>query len=178
MNAKKTVKKFLAPNWVPMIIALLIPFFNALALIVLLFNYLPRQFRANKNVKNLEENGKLEQAAAEILSGDSKRFMNGKVVLSAHYLFCKGNGYVFSYDELVWGYRHRQTNSILFIPFMVIDSLYLATKTMKPTQVASMGKDKTDEVKNSLLEIYKHNPSCLLGYTDEIRAKYKAFAKG
>ena len=69
MNAKKTVKKFLAPNWVPMIIALLIPFFNALALIVLLFNYLPRQFRANKNVKNLEENGKLEQAAAEILSG-------------------------------------------------------------------------------------------------------------
>ena len=99
-------------------------------------------------------------------------------MLSAHYLFCKGNGYVFSYDELVWGYRHRQTNSILFIPFMVIDSLYLATKTMKPTQVASMGKDKTDEVKNSLLEIYKHNPSCLLGYTDEIRAKYKALAKG
>ena len=177
MNAKKTVAKFLAPNWIPMIVAMLIPIVNVYALLILLFNFLPRQLRANKSVKNLEANGKLEEAAAELLSGDSRRFMNGKVVLSAHYVFCKGNGYAFTYDELVWGYKHLQTYSVLFIPVCVISSLFIATKTMKPTKVVSMGRDKTDEIKNTLLEMFKHNNNCMIGYTDDNRNRYKALPK-
>lgn len=48
---------------------------------------------------------------------------------------------------------------------------------MKPREVATMGKDKMDEIKNAIVEIYRHNNSCLIGYTNENVAKYKALKK-
>ena len=58
----------------------------------------------------------------------------------------------------------------------VNDSLYMAAKDMKPRSVATMGKDKMEELKNAILEIYRHNNNCLVGYTNETSAKYKLLA--
>lgn len=178
MDTKKIVKKFLAPNWIPMIICLLIPGVNVLALLSILFNYLPRQLRANKCVQKLEAEDKLDDAAADILSGDSKRFMKGKLVMGADAVYSKGQGYAIAYSDVVWAYKHTQTYALLFFPIARINSLQLAVGTAAPTGVASMGRDKTDEVKNAIVEIYRHNPNCLVGYTDDARAKYKALRKG
>lgn len=176
MDAKKTVAKFINPNWILMVVLLLIPIVNFFALIVFLCATLPALLRANKSLKKLD--GKLEQAAAQLTSASSKRYMNGKIVLGNEYVFCKGTGYVFTYDEIAWVYKHRQTTSFLLIPIKVTDSLYLATKTMKPGPVAAMGKDKTDEIKNTIIEIYNHNNGCIVGYTNETCAQYKALRKG
>lgn len=174
MNAKKTVASFIRPNWIPVVILLLVPYVNIVCLLVLLFSTLPALSRANKQLKKLEAEGKLQTVAAQLSAGDSKRYMNGKIVLTANYVICRRRGYIFSYDELAWAYKHIEKTTFLFIPINTTESIYLATRSMRPTKVVSMGKDKTGEIKNALLEIYNHNRNCLIGYNNENQAQYKA----
>lgn len=174
MESKKIVAGFVRPNWILMVILMLIPIVGFFAFVAFLCGTLPTLLRANKSLKNLEESSDMDKAAKELTSADSKKIMNGKLILTENYVFCKGTGYIFTYDEILWAYRHRQTNTILFIPIQVIDSLYIAAKGMKPKMVASMGKDKLDEIKAAILEIYNHNQNCLIGYTNESVAKYKS----
>ena len=175
MNAKKTVMQYVGPNLVLYLLSLIVP---PIGIIVLLFAYLPHLFCAKKYVKKLEQEGKLQEAAMELISPNAKSLMKNHVILTDHYIFCKGVGYVFSYDEVQWAYRHRLTQSVLFIPISVTDSLYLATPSLRVAgPVASMGKDKNDEIKQVLLEIYRHNNNCMIGYTAENQARYKAMRK-
>lgn len=171
MESKKKIMHYIQPNLVLPII-LLIPPLTLFGLILLLCT-IPPYIRAKKNVSKLEESGELDQAAAELMSPNAKRWVNGNVILTENYAFCKHTGLVFTYDEILWAYKHRFTRRFLFIPISVTDSLYLATKGMKPGAVASMGKDKMDEIKNAIVEIYNHNRNCLIGYTKENVAGYK-----
>ncbi len=176
MNSKKVISSFINPNFVPVIIFTILPPW-IFGLIVLLCGTLPTYFRARKNIAKLESRGELDKAAAELMSTNNKRYIKGNVVFTENYVFCKNTGYIFTYDEILWAYKHQETTTFLFIPIQVVSSLYLATKDTKPTMVASMGKDKYDEIKNSIIEIYSHNNSCLIGYTNETIAKYKALRK-
>jgi hypothetical protein len=178
MNAKKTVKQFINPNLLPVIILLLIIGVGTFFGVVIFFCVtLPALIRAKKSIEKLEASGKLEQAAEELTSANAKRLMNGKLVLTDHYVICKGTGYIFTYDEIVWAYRHRFTQRVLLIPIKVTDSLCLATETMKPKQVVAMGKDKLDEIKTAIVEIYNHNSKCLVGYSQENAASYKQMTR-
>lgn len=174
MDSKKVVAGFVRPNWILMVILMLIPFVGFFAFVAFLCGTLPTLLRANKNLKKIEDAGKMEQAAKELTSANGKKLMNGKLILTENFVFCKATGYIFTYDEILWAYRHRQTNTVLFIPIQVIDSLYLAAKGMKPRMVVSMGKDKLEEIKAAILEIYNHNQNCIIGYTNESVAKYKS----
>ena len=107
------------------------------------------------------------------MSTNTKRFIKGKLIFTDNYIFCSKTGYIFSYNDILWTYKHKLTQTFLFIPINVTESIYIATKTMKPKQVASMGKDKTNEIKNAILEIYNHNNSCLIGYSNETASNYK-----
>lgn len=176
MNAKKTVAKFIRPNWIPLAISFLIPIVNFFTLITFFTTTLPALIRANKTLKKLQQKNILEQVAADLLNTNSKRFMKGKVVMSDNYVICKNTGYVFTYDEIVWAYRTRQSTAFLEIEFNVADSLYLATADKNPVPVALIHKDKNNEVTNAIVEIYTHN-QCLVGYTNESLAKYKALRK-
>lgn len=174
MSSKKIVADFVSPNWILTVILMLIPVVGFFALVVFLCSTLPSLLRANKSLKKLDQGGKMEQAAKELTSADSKKLMNGKLILAENFVFCKATGYIFTYDEILWVYKHRQTTSFLLIPIKVTDSLYLAAKGMKPSLVVAMGKDKLDEVKAAIIEIYTHNNNCLVGYNNENAAKYKA----
>lgn len=174
MNNKKIIKGFINPNIIPVIVFTLFPFTCVFGLIVLLTVSLPALIRAGKTIDKLERNGELDKAAAELISPSSKKYINQKLVLTDNYIFCKKNGYVFSYDEILWAYMHRQKTTFLFIPIKVTDSLYVATTGMKPRSIAYMGKDKTDEIKNAIIEIYTHNNNCMIGYTNVNLQKYKA----
>lgn len=176
MNAKRAVRKFILPNIITPVI-LLIPPFTIFGLIIFLCNTLPALIRVKKCVGKLEENGTLENAATEMMSSNAKHLIKGKVIFTEHYMFCKGTGLVFTYDEIMWVYKHRFTRRFLLIPIQVTDSLYLATAVSKPKAVASMGKDKKEEIKDAILEIYNHNSKCLIGYTNENSAKYKTLSK-
>lgn len=173
MNGKKQIMNFIKPNLVPVIILLVIPPLTIIALLILLCSTIPTIARAKKNIKNLEEQGALEAAAAELTSPNAKRWVKGKLFLTENYVFCKGNGRIFTYDEILWAYKQHYVKRALFIPIKTTDSLYLAAKNMKPRAVASMGKDKMDEIRNAMCEIRNHNKRCLIGYTNENVAAYK-----
>ncbi len=177
MDSKKIISGYIKPNLVLAIVLLLIPIVNFFGLIIFLCVTLPALLRANKSLKKLEADGKLEAAAAELTSPAGKKFMKGNILLTENYVFCKKTGFVFTYDEMLWTYKFRQTTTCFFIPVKVTDSLYIATKDMKPRQVVAMGKDKHDEIKNTILEIYQHNNNCLVGYTNEAKEKYKEITK-
>ena len=172
MDSKKKIMSFIRPNLVLPVI-LLIPPLTVFGLIILLFSTIPTYVRASKHISKLESSGRLDEAAEELTSANGKRYMNGNVILTENYVFCKRNGFVFAYDEILWVYKHRFTRRFLFIPISVTDSLYLATQNIKPRQVAAMGKDKMDDIKNTIVEIYRHNNKCLVGYNKENTAKYK-----
>ncbi len=174
MDSKKIVAGYVRPNWIVTVILMIIPIVGFFAFIVFLCRTLPSLIRANKSLKKLEANGQMEQAATQLISADSKKLMKGRLTLTESFVFCKATGYIFTYDEILWTYKHRQTNTVLFIPIQVTDSLYLASKGMKPRPVVSMGKDKLDEIKTAILEIYAHNNSCIVGYNNETVARYKA----
>ena len=177
MDNRKIVSSFINPKWIPVVILFIVPVINFFALIFFLTTTLPALLRAKKKINELEAKGLLDKAAAELSSTNLKKYIKGKIVFTDSFVFCKGNGFVFSYDEILWAYKHRQTTTLLFIPISVTDSLYLATKKMNPRLVVSMGKDKKEEIKNAIIEIYNHNNNCLVGYTNETYAKYKALKK-
>ena len=177
MDSKKTIRQYIGPNWVVTIILCVIPFLMPVGLILLLCATIPTAVRAGKSIKKLEATGQLDKAAAQLTSPMSKRLMNGKLVLTDDFIIGKRTGYVFAYEEAAWVYKHRYTQRLFFIPISVTDSLYLATKSMKPKQVAIMGKDKLDEIKTAIIEIYNHNRSCLVGYTKESQVAYKQLTK-
>ena len=181
MDAKRTITKFIKPSTVTLIVlAIVPPFFIIFSLIYLLATYLPNNNRAKKCLAKLEAESELEKAAAELISANAKRLVKGKVVLTDHYVFLKGTGLVLKYDEVLWVYKHRLTQRVLLIPIKVTDSLYMATSAVKKGKVlsvASMGKDKKEEIKDAIVEIYRHNQNCLIGYTNENVAKHKEMIK-
>lgn len=176
-DAAEQIKKFIKPNLIPLIIQLIIPVINVFALIVLLTKKLPILSRAKRSLYQLEVCGTLDKAAGEMTSLNAKHLIKGNAIFTENYLFFKGTGLVLTYDEVVWAYRHRFTKTVLFIPIRITDSLYLATKGMKPCAVASMGKDELDEITKAIVEIYNHNNNCLIGYTDKTAADYKVMTK-
>ncbi|MBP3541356.1 MAG: hypothetical protein J6K72_06035 [Clostridia bacterium] len=176
MDTMNTMKKFLKPNLVVTII-LLIPPLTFLGLIGLLFGTLPANKRMKKHLASLEQRGLLAQAAAEMSGPNVKQLMKGNLLLTDHFIYCKGMGIVLPYEDAVWAYKHRQSNSLLFIPIIVQDSLYLATTTEKVRQVAVMGKDKHDEIKEAILTIYSKNQNCLIGYNNDTIAAYRQWKK-
>ena len=175
MSSKKAILQYIGPNLLTHLLWLILP---PIGIILLLFAYLPKLSRANKSVKKLEQEGNLEKAAAELISADTKYRMKGRVALTQSYIFCKGNGYLFAYDELQWAYKHRYTQTFLLIPIFVQESLCVGAKSMRNAdQVAVMGKDKKDEIREVLVEIAGHNNQCLIGYTNENVARFKAMKK-
>ena len=169
---------FVKPNKAILVVFLCIPpVLTIVGLLLLATVYLPAKKKIQKKLDMIEANGQLDQAVSDLVSSESKRFMKGKVVMGKGFVFIKATGLLFSYDELLWAYMHRETTTLLFIPVKRNDSLVLATKTLKPTFVATMGKDRKGEIKNALLEIYNHNRSCMIGATKENQANYKLMTK-
>lgn len=177
MDAKKTIMQFIKPRVFPVIVLLVFPPLTFVGLIILLCITIPGFSRAKKNIHKLEMEGNLDKAAEEIMSINAKRLVNGKVILTDNYIFGKRNGNVIAYDEVMWVYKHRYTKRVLFIPVRTIDSLYLATKTKGPKAIASMGKDKMDEIQNAIWEIKNHNNNCLIGYSNELATQYREMLK-
>lgn len=202
MDAKKTIRKYIARGaWVTItglvalaacVLGILLSVIgldeNAIfasmgvlsfpvALIFLAIG-LPSYLQANKSLKQLEAKGLLEKAAAEMSSPSAQVIGKNKGMLTENFLFCKGTGIAVAYKDILWTYKHRLTRSLLFIPIQVIDSLMISTADRNGVQAINMGgKDKQDALKGVILEIYKHNPKVLVGFSKENQKAYKELRK-
>ena len=176
--AKKAIKKFIFHNvtlYVLIIIFLIPPltFIGLILIFVLIINLRTTQ----KSIAKLEDSGTLEKAAAEMMSANARYLIKGNVIFTENYIFCKRTGLVLRYDEILWAYKHRHT-SYTIVADQVLDSLALAVEGMKKTiDAVTISKDKDHEIEIAILEIYRHNKHCLIGYTDENIRKYKEMIK-
>ena len=88
MDSKNKIMGFIKPNST-LAIVMMIPPLTLFGIIILLTTTLPAKMRAKKSIEKLESSGKLDMAAAELSSPNVKRFVNGKIILTDNFIFCK-----------------------------------------------------------------------------------------
>ena len=159
---KKKIMDFIKPSSA-LAVVMMIPPLTPFGLIILLTTTLSAKMRGKKSVEKLANSGDLAKASVEISAPDAKRLINGRILCTDNFIFCKFVGCAVKYQDILWAYKKRRKGS---------DMLYIATKDFGPLQVASIDFDGKDEVKKTLIEIYNHNKACIIGDTEENAAKY------
>lgn len=198
MNQKGTVKKYITPHPWPLIVsvvgyAVAIPLsfskteslyliggflcmFLVLPLIAGLFQTLPGFLRASGTVKRLKKEGLLDMADAELASGQVTELCKRKAACTEHFLFARRGAFALEYTDILWAYKHKLTQTLLFIPIHTTESVILCTKK-KNYSIKLVGKDKNNELVELIKLIYQHNPKTLVGFTKENQQTYKQLRK-
>lgn len=198
MNQKGTVKKYITPNPWPLIVsvvgyAVAIPLsltktealyliggflvmLLAIPLFVGLFHTLPGLLRASGTVKRLKKEGLLDMAEAELASGQVTELCKRKAACTEHFLFARRGAFALAYTDILWTYKHKFTQTLLFIPIHTTESVILCTKK-KNYGINLGGKDKNNELTELIKTIYQHNPKVLVGFTQENKKAYKQLCK-
>lgn len=198
MNQKGTVKKYITPNPWPLIVsvvgyAVAIPLslsktealyliggflimLLAIPLFVGLFQTLPGLLRASGTVKRLKKEGLLDMAEAELASGQVTELCKRKAACTEHFLFARRGAFALDYTDILWAYKHKFTQTLLFIPIHTTESVILCTRK-KNYSINLGGKDKNNELVELIKSIYQHNPKVLVGFTQENKQTYKQLCK-
>lgn len=193
-----TVKKYITPNPWPLIVsvvgyAVAIPLsltktealymtggvlimFLFFPLIAALFRTIPGLMRASGTVKRLKKEGLLDMAEAELASGRVTELCKGKAACTEHFLFARKGAFALDYTDILWTYKHKFTQTLLFIPIHTTESVILCTKK-KNYSIKLGGKDKNNELVELIKTIYQHNPKVLVGFTQENKQTYKQLCK-
>ena len=194
MDAKKKISSYIGgANWILIVgiaatvvgILTIATGIGALVLIVGFFfliyglcAVLPANVRMKKNLAQLELNGQLEKAAEEMDSPNKKVIGKNKAIMTENYLFGSKNGVVIALSDVVWAYKYRLVQRAFLIPIRTNDSLMIGDGKKNPIQAINMGgKDKNDELKDIILEMYRRNPERIVGYNAENAKAYKALRK-
>lgn len=190
MDAKKRVREFISPNvWVLMAglagfvlgIALIgviegaafaILMLSVMPLFVGLFAILPGILGTNITLKQLERAGTMEAAAKELNGEDVKILCKNRAACTEHFLFVRRGAYACAYTDILWVHKQKFTRRFLMIPIQTTESAVLYT-AKGSYSVNLGGKDKKNELAALITEIYRHNPSVLVGYTPENKKAYK-----
>jgi len=181
MDTKKLLKDYLCPKpWLLIITvaafvigfalifvnqgaAFAIMMVDLIPLIIALAAHAPAIARFNKSIKQLEEKGHLDVAAAQFGAPNTIEICNAKAKLSTNFLFIKKRGVICDLYDVLWIYKHRQTTRYFMIPISVVDSLYV--RTAKKIHDISLGKkDKKEVLTPAIMEIHKRNPRIMVGY--------------
>ncbi len=144
-------------------IALLIGLIFVLALV-------PAEQNAAKCLRALEARGLTQRAAGQLESEANLVIGKDEGRLSQEFLYGRKTGIVVPYDSILWCYRRvtRQNFST------VSTSLILCTRDMKKkAAIVLSGKDKDDVLNRAMLVIAAHNPTVLLGFTNENASAYR-----
>lgn len=140
------------------------------------FGEIPRILGAGGIAKWLARMGKLDDAAAELQGIQAKVLCRNKVTVTANFIFGKRMLTACAYEDILWVYKHRYTQRLLFIPIFVQDSLVLET-TKRKMNINLGRKDKNNELIQIIQIIREKNPGVLTGYTEENQKAYKQLRK-
>lgn len=195
MNKQSAVKKYIIPNYWILILGLggfilgMILISNsmedigvltwALSLIpclVGLFRTLPGLIRTFGTINRLKKAGQFETAEAELSGGNVTEMCKRKAACTEHFLFARRGANAFAYTDILWVYKHKFTQTLLFIPIYTSESVIVETKNTK-FSINLGGKDKNNELVELIKTIYQHNPNVLVGYTEENKKACKALRK-
>ncbi len=140
--------------------------------------FFPIKSKVKDSMLKLEAKGLVEKATEEMNSPDAKTVCKNKAILTENFLFCRKTGWAIELSEITWAYKHKFTQTVLFIPVYTTESLMVACGKNKVFQVLSFsGKDKKDELKDIILKAYSKNPNMLVGFTPENEKAHKVLRK-
>lgn len=193
MNTKGAVKKYIIPNYWVLIVGLVgfilgiilvsnslydigYPLVTFIPCFVGLLWTLPRLLFTFGTIKRLKKAGQLETAEAELSSGNVTEMCKRKAACTEHFLFARRGADAFAYTDILWVYKYKFTQRLLFIPIYTTESVIVETKNRK-SSISLGGKDKNNELVELIKTIYQHNPNVLVGYTEENKKAYKALRK-
>ena len=198
MNKQGTVKNYIMPNYWILIVsvvgyAVAIPLsfsktealymtggilvmLLTIPLLVGLFRILPGLIRTSGTIKRLKKAGQLETAEAELSSGNVTQMCKRKAACTEHFLCARRGAWACASTDILWTYKYRFTQRLLFIPIYTWESVIVETKKAN-LAVNLGGKDKNNELAELIKVIYQHNPNVLVGFTEENKKAYKAMMK-
>lgn len=130
---------------------------------------------AKKCLAVLEDRCLLEKAAQQLQNKDAQLVIGkNRGILTQDFIFGKGTGAVFTYEDIVWAYKQDQKRN-----FVLVNSyLMAATAWMGAQSIIDLnGPDKTGCIGDALAVIGRRNPQVILGYTKENRKAYRTAVK-
>ena len=130
----------------------------------LLLAALPSVLRANGSVGALQKSGLLEQAAAELASGDGDSDL-GRCAATQNVLFGRGTGIALPYKEILWFYQSG-TNARRNITVNTADRQNISAVNLDPATADQVTQKLTSK-------ILGRNPNALYGPGKEMRELYR-----
>lgn len=195
MNKQDAVKKYIIPNYWILILGLggfilgIILISNSMydigfptwvlsyiPCLVGLFRTLPGLIRTFGTINRLKKAGQFDTAEAELSGGNVTEMCKRKAACTEHFLFARRGANAFAYTDILWVYKYKFTQRLLFIPIYTSESVIVETKNTK-FSINLGGKDKNNELVELIKTIYQHNPNVLVGYTEENKKACKALRK-
>jgi hypothetical protein len=126
--------------------------------------------RVSSLISSLHANGTYEQVLSEFIVSSS--ILGDRVRYSENYVFGKGTGRLFNYNEIEWVYRY-QLNYFLFT---IWSTAKLGDKKGKIVTLCRLKRgirSGSEEITKLATVITKKNPNVLLGYGEAARNEYK-----
>jgi hypothetical protein len=142
--------------------------------LILFLVYLPANGAFKKCVKALEEKNLLDGAANELEYPENIKVCKDQARLSRRFLFCKRNGVVVPYTDVMWVYRQ---NVKRYFVITVSTTLVIHTAQGQFNVLAVNGKDKKNELEPVFAAIAQGNPDVLIGYTSENQREFNVRKK-
>ena len=133
---------------------------------------LPRHANAKRCLDNLQAKNLLIQAATE-LDNPQQVVCKNQACLTQNFFF--GRGVAIAYGDIKWTYKERRTY-MYFIP--IAENMYVCDiKGSRMVAISKSGRDKADEIKNTLIKIYEKNPQVLLGFGADRQKAYRQMVR-
>lgn len=130
--------------------------------------------RVNKRIAFMQENGTYENMLREFTV--SKQVLGDKVRYSEKYIFGKGTGRFFDYQEIEWVYRH----TVRYVIIPIRSEIMIGDNKGKiaPFCKLKLGNNSGgEEIKTLANLIHSKNPHTLFGFGTEEQKEYKRRTK-
>jgi hypothetical protein len=126
--------------------------------------------QVSKNISEMHANGTYDQVMEEFASSSS--MLNGKIRYSENYIFGKGTGRVFRYQDIGWIYRF--TYRYFLLPLW--STAQVGDQKGNIVQLCRLKRSMIgggDEIKQLATLIYEKNPQVLAGYEKKTQQEYQ-----
>lgn len=131
---------------------------------------------AKKCLKVLEENQRLELAAAQLENPLNHTVVGkNKGILTQDFLFGKGTGMAVAYSDIIWAYQHnRKRNFVPVNSYLMVGTLATAVEVA----IDLNRNDRQGAIVQALEVIARQNPEAMIGYSRDNGKVFSAIRKG
>lgn len=141
------------------------------ALLICVPMFLWNQLSIFLSIQQLKSRNELAAALTDFTL--AQPLLKGKVKMGQTYLFARGKGRLYRYDEIYWLYRFRY--SYMIIP--IISAIRIGTTSGKVTYLCDTSFFNKQPFQELAKALYPKNPSITFGYISGMEKEMRKMAK-